>query len=112
MLLAPEVRGEGPAGQLEHLQCEASTDRFRAQTVPEGVRQIVELPPASRGIGEHIRARLDSMEIRAEYRLEILERPEPCDVVVTAVGDVYWADPATGVEERGDSWRRVGVVER
>ena len=109
LLLAQEVIIEGPEGLLQHLHCDASTGAFQAETLAEGYRQVIELPPGSSG---HIIAQLDGMQIRAEKRLIALEKVTPCDVVVTARGSVYWAVPGSGEEERGEEWTRTGVIER
>jgi hypothetical protein len=109
VLLANDVRVEGPQGLLDHIYCVASERYVVSQrTLPEGYEQTMVARPGSE---ERVRASLDGLRIEAIRRLVVLERVEPCDVHVTALGEVWWRD-VNGAEERGDTWERTGAIER
>lgn len=112
VLMAERVRVEGPAGLITHCVVEHDLQRFvhETRTTTEGLvqrtlrrREDLEADPL-RGI----RAQLDGLRIEALFGIEVLERPGPVDVVLEARGDVWWRDPATGEERRGEQLRLVG----
>ena len=112
VLLATEVRIEGPNGLLEHLATRADPE-FHDRTekaVPAGLMQEITVKP---GAGEsEIKAYLDHLAIAATRRLIVLERHDAVDVVVLAAGDAFWKNSATQEEQRGESLRFVGKIER
>src|SRR5688572_20622579 len=109
ILLAEQVTIEGPQGLIDHLYSDTSASHtVSARTLPEGYEQLVEARPDT---GERIRAQLDGLRIEAIQRLLVFERVAPCDVRVRAAGDVWWKD-VDGNEERGETWERIGVIER
>ena len=101
LLIADEIRVEGPKGLLDHFAARVEPDHhhYTAETLPEGFVQTFELK--RRGSGIEIRAQLDAWELVAIEKLVALERPGDVDAVVFARGDVYWCDTATGAERRG-----------
>lgn len=101
MLIADEIRVEGPKGLLDHIATRVEPDHhtYDAKTLPEGFCQTFEL--RRRGSGVEIRAYLDAFELVSMGRLILLERPGEVEVVVQARGDAYWHDNQTGAEQRG-----------
>lgn len=111
VLLAADVRIEGPQGLLRHVATISDPEEFDRveRTLPEGFLQEIVVKPDA--LGAEIRAQLDQLAIVATHRLSVLERPGPVDVVVLANGDAYWArGPET--EKRGDSLRLEGIIAR
>jgi hypothetical protein len=106
VLLANDVRVEGPQGLLDHIYCAAS-DKYvvNQRTIPEGYEQTVEARP---GAQERVRAALDGLRIEAIRRIVILERVEPCDVHVTALGDAR----TSGHRGTRGNVERTGAIER
>ena len=111
VLLAAEVRIEGPVGLLRHVATVSDPGEFDRveKTVSEGFLQEVVVKPDA--AGAEIRAQLDKLSIVATHRLSVLERPGPVDVLVVARGDAYWAQGA-GNERRGDILRLDGKIAR
>jgi len=111
-LLANRVKIEGPPGLIGHLATVSNADEFDRQekTVPEGFLLVISVRPDA--AGSEIQAQLDRLSIVALEQLTVLERTGPVEVVVTASGKVYWADPATGEERREESLRLEGKVPR
>ena len=101
MLIADEIRVEGPKGLIDHLATRVEPDHhtYTAETLPEGFCQTIELRRQDSGV--EIRAYLDACELVALGKLIILERPGEVEVVVLATGDAYWRDSTTGAERRG-----------
>jgi hypothetical protein len=111
VLVADEVRIEGPAPLLEHVvtRPEADVHEFEVKTTAEGLLQTIRVRP---GAGAEIRAQLDQLVISAMKRLVVLERPGPVDVRVTAAGDVFWKDTQSGQEQRAQTLRLDGPIRR
>ncbi len=108
VLLANDVRIEGPEGLLDHLYCGSSEKYVMNQrALPEGYEQTIQVRPGS---GDRIRADLDGLRIEAFHQLVVMERVTPCDVRVTATGEAWWRN-LDGSEERGDTWERTGAIE-
>mgnify|MGYP001558119490 CR=1 FL=1 len=108
VLLANQVRVEGPLGLLDHLYYDGSLTHVQhAETVPEGYLQTVSVRPGS---NERIRAELDGLRLEVLEQLTLLERVAPGPVRVSAQGQVWWRD-LDGKEERGETWERSGVIE-
>jgi hypothetical protein len=109
LLIADEVRIEGPKGLLDHIATRIEPDfhTYVAETLPEGFQQTFEPRRADAGID--IRAYFDALEVVALKRLVLLERPGEVDVVVQAAGDAFWRESATGREQRGSLLRFVGT---
>jgi hypothetical protein len=99
LLIADEIRVEGPVGLLEHIATRVIEPHHRqaVETLPEGFQQLVEVVDPASGI--EIRSHLDSMQIVAVRRITILERPGDVRVTIKAVGRVYYkADGKDAVE--------------
>lgn len=90
LLIADEIRVEGPKGLLEHIATRVVEPHHRQQveTLPEGFQQIVELVDPNSEV--EIRSHLDSMQLVAVRRITILERPGDVRVKIRAVGRVYY----------------------
>ncbi len=112
VLIAADVRIEGPKGLMDHIATVSDPEELERteKTVPEGFLQEVSVKPAA--AGAEIKAQLDRLAIVATRRLVILERPGLVDVIVVAQGDVYWASQGSGEEKRGESLRFVGTIAR
>ena len=112
VLVADQVRIEGPVGLLEHLATPSNPELHdrTEKTVPAGYLQQIS---AKEGIGPvEIQAQLDNLTIVALKKLVVLERPGPVDLVVLAAGDAYYNDKSTAEEQRSDSLRFVGQIDR
>ena len=111
VLLAADVRIEGPRGLIQHVATVSDPESLaRAEkTLPEGFLQETTVKPEAPGA--EIRAQLDRLSIVATHRLTILERPGPVDVVVVATGDAYWSSGGQA-EKRGDTLRFQGKIAR
>jgi hypothetical protein len=112
VLVADQVRIEGPVGLLEHLATPSNPELHERteKTVPAGYLQQI---TAKEGIGPvEIQAQLDNLTIVALKKLVVLERPGPVDLVVLAAGDAYFNDKSTAEEQRADSLRFVGQIDR
>ncbi|MFN9784999.1 MAG: hypothetical protein ACK57N_00340 [Planctomycetia bacterium] len=99
VLMAAEVRIEGPKGLLDHLvtRSDPSQHDIVVQTVPAGFLQQYQVKGGRNG---EIRAQLDQVVVVATRKLSILERPGEVPVVVHAAGDVYYKELSTGQELR------------
>lgn len=108
LLIADEIRIEGPKGLLNHIATRIEPDHhtYAATTLPEGFQQSFE--PRNLAAGIDIRAYLDGLEVVALKRLVLLERPGDVQVIVEAVGDAFWRESSSGNEKRGSALRFVG----
>jgi len=107
VLIAREVRIEGPLGIRDHVALTVDSDLhdYSLRTGPDGLMQELSFKAGSGG-GE-LRCQLDQLVIAAEQRITVLERPGPAPVVVLATGEALWQTPA-GEEQHGDTLRLVG----
>ena len=107
VLIAREVRIEGPLGIRDHvaLTVDSEQHEYSLKTGPDGLMQELSFK-AGAGGGE-LRCQLDQLVIAAEQRITVLERPGAAPVIVLALGDALWQTPS-GEERRGDSLRLVG----
>lgn len=114
-LLADVVKIEGPEGLISHAVARADNDvHLRSvRTTQEGLLQEyrVRTDAVASQHTTAIRGQLDDWQIMALRRLIILERPGLATVRVEAQGDVFWRDPGTGEEERGDRLEWVGELQ-
>lgn len=109
LLVAREVHIEGPPGLIVHFVGRVEEGiATEVKTLTEGLRQTFTVEP---GAPIEVRAQLDQLQIVAERRIVVLERPGPVDVVVEARGDAYHRD-AAGAEQRAPSLRLVGRLRR
>lgn len=112
VLLANEVRVEGPQGLIAHVATVSNSellDRVEKAT-PEGFLQVIRLKEGVHGV--EIKAQLDRLTIVALERLSVLEHPGAASVVVDAKGEVFWQDLETKAEKRGEALRLEGKVPR
>ena len=113
-LLADSVTIEGPVGLITHAVARADNDvHLRSvRTTKDGLLQEyrVRTDAVAAQQTSAIRGQLDGWQIMALRRLIILERPGASAVRVKAKGDVFWRDPATGEEQRGDQLEWVGEI--
>ena len=72
------------------------------RTVPEGL--LMEVTPKADAAPEVIRCYLDQLEIAAEVRLRVLQRPGDCELTVSASGDAFFQRPGEP-ERRGELLR-------
>jgi hypothetical protein len=111
VLIAREVTIEGPTGLRDHvaLLVDSLVHDYEVRTLPEGMLQEVTLKP---GAGEElVRGHLDRLQIAAEVRLRVLERPGDVPVVVVATGNAVWKTP-DGKERSAETLRLVGEEAR
>lgn len=110
VLIADEVRIEGPAPLLEHVvtRAEAGVHDVEVKTIPAGFQQTITVL----GGGAEIRAQLDAVAISALKRIIVLERPGLGDVLVTATGNVFWKEPQADQPTRTHSLRLEGPIAR
>jgi hypothetical protein len=113
VLIARDVRIEGPRGLLQHVATMSDPSELerREQARPEGFLQEIVVRPESQQLGAEIRAQLDQLSIVATQRLSVLERPGPVDVLVIATGEAYWAR-GKEPEKRGEILRFEGKIAR
>lgn len=106
VLVAEEVRVEGPPGLISHfaLRVDPEFHDRSEETTPAGYLQTVVTKPGS---PVEIRAYLDQLEIAAFARLTMLERPGDCDIVVRASGDVYFTRTKGGEPQRSPTLQLV-----
>lgn len=111
VLLAADIRIEGPKGLFRHLATVSNAEELDRveKTLPEGFLQETVVKPDA--IGAEIKAQLDRLAIVATRRLSVLERPGEVDVVVIASGEAYWAG-GEGNEKRGERLRFDGKIAR
>lgn len=104
VLIAREVTIEGPEGLREHLalRIDPNFHDYQVSTVPEGLLQELTLKPGVEGAA--LRCYLDQLEIAAEVRLRVLERPGHAAVRVIAVGEAFYQKPGEP-EQRGEVLR-------
>lgn len=100
LLIADEIRVEGPRGLLEHIATRVVEPHHSqtVETLPEGFQQIFEVVDPTSGV--EIRSHLDSMQIVAVRRITILERPGDVRVKISAVGRVYYKRDGQDAVER------------
>jgi len=110
VLVADDVRIEGPAPLLEHVvtRPENGVHDVEAKTLPTGFQQTITV----RVGGAEVRAQIDAVAISALRRIVILERPGLGDVLVTATGNVYWKEPQADQPTRTHSLRIEGPIAR
>ena len=110
VLIADEIRIEGPAPLLEHVvtRPENGVHDVEAKTLPAGFQQTITV----RSGGAEIRAQIDAVAISAMRRIVILERPGLGDVLVTATGNVFWKEPQADQPTRTNNLRLEGKIER
>jgi hypothetical protein len=104
VLVAREVEIEGPPGLLEHvaLRVDPRVHDYAVRTVPEGLLQeVIQKPDQA---PEVVRCYLDQLEIAAETRLRVLQRPGDCELSITARGDAFFQRPGEA-ERRGEVLR-------
>jgi hypothetical protein len=99
VLVADEVRIEGPLDLLEHVAIRQDPEAldYRTETTTEGLRQDV-MPKEGMQLAE-IRCQLDAWTIVALRRLIVLQRPGEAPVRIVASGDVALM-PVGGAETR------------
>lgn len=103
VLVAREVSIEGPSGLLEHLAVRQDpAHEHSVRTVAEGL--LMEVAPKADAAPEVIRCYLDQLEIAAETRLRVLQRPGDCELTVLATGDAFFQRPGEP-ERRGEVLR-------
>lgn len=112
VLVADDVRIEGPQGLLDHAVTGSveSVHDVEHKTLPEGYQ--VTIAQRDGAALNEIRAQLDQLTIVATRRLVLLERPGPVDVVLTASGDVFFKDGPLAPDVRQPALRIVGRVVR
>lgn len=112
LVIADELRIEGPDGLLDHLatRMHAEAHVKRERVTEEGFLQEFSL--ASGVAPLELRAYLDRYELVAMKRLHVLERPGPVDVVIVAHGDVFVRDAASQAVQRAPTLRIEGKIER
>jgi hypothetical protein len=112
VLIAQDVRVEGPDGLLEHFVARQELEFFDVdtKTTRDGLLQTMTIKP---GVpNAEIRAQLDNLAITCFRRLEVLERPGDVPVVVLARGDAFYQETGSPTPQRGETLRFVGAVER
>ncbi len=111
LLFANTVEIEGPRGLMDHFAARTIDEyhSYAAETLPEGFRQVFRVERPESGV--ELRAYLDALEIVVIDELVVLERPGEHDVVVRAVGEVYWRETNSGREQRAAQLSLSGPVE-
>lgn len=111
VIFAEEIQIEGPEGVLRHCAVQNVLDdqEATARTTPDGLLQETRLKP---GKQTELHAWLDHWELIAFRKITILERVQPCDVRVRAIGDVRFVDQATHQEQRGAQLSFTGKIRR
>jgi hypothetical protein len=101
VLVADEIRIEGPEDLLTHVAVRQDPDEveYDTQTVPEGLLQDLRVRP---GIPGDVRAQLDGWALSATRRMVILQRPGEVPVVVRARGNVLFVRADGTGEQRAD----------
>lgn len=112
VLVARDVRIEGPDGLLEHVVARQELEIVDVvtKTTPDGLLQTITVKQA--GTGVEIRAQLDNLAIASLHSLTILERPGPVDVLVVAEGDAFYQEKGSKTEQRAPTLRFAGKVAR
>jgi hypothetical protein len=112
VLLANEVRVEGPQGLIAHIATVSNSEQLDRveKATPDGFLQVVRPKEGIHGV--EIKAQLDRLTIVALERLTVLERPGAKAVIVDAKGEVFWQDLESKAEKRGEALRLEGKVPR
>lgn len=112
VLIAQDVRVEGPDGLLEHFvtRQELEITDVDTKTTADGLLQTVRLKSGM--TNGDIRAQLDNLAITCMHKLEVLERPGPAPIVVQANGDVFYQETGTETPTRGASLRLEATVDK
>lgn len=104
LVLADEIRIEGPVGLIDHLALRSDDSLFdrQVETTEQGLRITVK-PLVS---GELVRGQLDNWQLSAIRSIVMTEAPGAAAVTVTALGAALWQS-VDGAEERADrlAWR-------
>jgi len=111
LLVADEVRIVGPEGLRAHIvtRFDPAFATRKEETIPEGYLQTFHAKP---GADRALACYLDKLQIQVIRKLTVLERPGPFDVVVEAVGEVYYVDIDAHREQRLPSVRIEGKIQR
>jgi hypothetical protein len=112
VLLANEIRVEGPQGLIAHIATVSNSEQLDRveKATPDGFLQVIRPREGIHGV--EIKAQLDRLTIVATERLSVLEHPGAKTVVVDAKGEVFWQDLETKTEKRGPTLRLEGQVPR
>ena len=112
VLLANEVRVEGPQGLIAHIATVSNSEQLNRveKATPDGFLQVIRPKEGIHGV--EIKAQLDRLTIVALERLTVLERPGAKAVIVDAKGEVFWQDLESKAEKRGEALRLEGKVPR
>lgn len=112
LIVADEVRIEGPDGLLDHIATRIDPESHvrNEKTTPQGFLTTIEQRPNAAPL--EIKIFLDRTEIVALRKVVMLERPGPVDVVLSASGDVLWKDLRTQAESRKPALRLEGKIPR
>ena len=112
LIVADEVRISGPAEMRTHLATRVDPGQHARveETTSAGYLQVYR--PKSGQATLQMSAYLDKLEIHVLRKLTVLERPGPVNVVVEALGDVYYVDVDAARDERVPSLRLVGEILR
>lgn len=111
VLFAEEILVEGPEGVLKHCAVQNVLDDqdSSVRTTPDGLLQETRLKP---GRPTELHAWLDHWELIAFRKITILERVQPCDVRVRALGDVRFVDQKSHQEQHGAQLSFEGKIRR
>ena len=112
VLVAEEIRIEGPTGLRDHMavrQDNVNTS-YTAKTTRQGLLQETEAKP-DRGYVE-IHGQLDALQMVAFRRIVWLEKPGDGPVVVRALGDASWERADGSDAKHGPEIELVGSVPR
>ncbi len=112
VLLANDVRVEGPQGLIAHIATVSNPELLERveKATPEGFLQSIRLKEGVHGV--EIKAQLDRLTIVATERLTVLEHPGAASVVVDAKGEVFLHDLESKAEKRGETLRLEGKILR
>ena len=112
VLLARDVRIEGPPGLLSHVAVrqEPASHEHTVRMVGEGLLQETRVRPQA--LGTVIRGTLGRLAIAAESSLTVLARPGSVPVRILASGDAYYGLADGGDERRGQTLELTGTAER
>ncbi len=111
LLFADTITIEGPRGLLDHFAARSVLQyhAYEAETLPEGFRQTFTVRSPDAGV--ELRGYLDALEVVALQQLIVIEKPGELDVLVSASGNVYWRESATGREQRAPVLSFVGPID-
>ena len=112
VLVADEIRIEGPAGLRDHLatRAEPGLHERTEKTTSQGF--LTEIHLRTGHFDAPIKAWLDQLELAAMVKLVVLERPGLVDVTLSARGQVLWSDKRTKQEKRSESFSLSGKLVR